>query len=211
MEKMNRTLLFALLLLFSPSAFAQLRIGVFGDANKNLTDLHRFDFNFIDHKFSHTCGGGGYLSLSYDMNKWFSARVDIERQIQKTQEDFFYIFDSKTAQIASALYAKPSYLLPVMGGVHYEFNKWRIHEYVGLSGMYTKDSRPNVKKWDLGFVNCAGVGYHFYKNLAVNIEAKYYRGFLDAHNTGSEYFKQPIYNQFVELAAGVSYTFNFKK
>lgn len=211
MEKMNRTLLFALLLLFSPSAFAQLCIGVFGDANKNLTDINQTDFHLGNEPFLHSCSGGAYLSFSYDMNKWFALRADLEIQSQRTRNNFFFIKNGREVGYAYTIYDDHSFVLPVMGGAHFDFKKWRFNEYVGLYGMNTESLRPTIKKWDLGFVNCAGVGYNFYKNWAANVEVKYYRGFLDVHDTGSTYFKQPIYNQFVELAAGVSYTFNLKK
>lgn len=206
-----KKLLLVLFLFVSSSSYAQLHIGIFGDANKNLTDFKYMDFHIGKGPFLNTCSGGGYLSFTYDVKKWISVRMDLEMQIQRTQNNFFYTHDGDKIAISVDTHTVPTVVLPIMGGVYYEVRKWRFHEYVGLYGMYSRNDIRSLKNLDCGFVNCAGIGYKFCNKWTANVECKYYRGFLDVHNTGSIYYKQPIYNQLVELAAGVSYTFNFKK
>lgn len=210
MKKVFCILSFLLLCL---SASAQLHIGAFGSANKNLTPYTLHDFGYPQKSFytiSRTGCGGGYLNISYDINKWVDLRADFECQAQKTAEPSLYL-NSGGLKIFRVINTEPTFILPIMGGVHYDFNKLRVYENVGLFGLYRISDRPYIQDFDLGFANCVGVGYKFKKKWSANIEFKYYRGFLDQHNTGSKYFKQPIYNQSIEIAAGITYAFDFKK
>lgn len=154
--------------------------------------------------------GGGYLSFRYDCNSWLALRTDLEYQRLCVEDNYWvgkYNFD-----VHVSYYQYPiSLLLPVMGGIYLRRGRWDVYECPGFYCGYTIDNRIAYKNWDFGFVNCAGAGYRFFKNWSVNAEVKYYRGFLNQHETGSKYFKQPIYHQFVELAAGISYTIDFKK
>lgn len=217
MKKIFCILSFLLLCL---SASAQLHIGAFGEVNRNFLSYDKGYYGnqdalldegkkAIKYRYRNKISEGGYLSFRYDFNSWLALRTDLEFLCLCSEDNFWIESPNKISQVSAYKYL-PSILLPVMGCAHLHRGRWDFYECPGFYGGYNIDNGMAYKNWDFGFVNCTGLGYRFFKNWSVNAEVKYYHGFLNQHETGSKYFKQPMYNQFVEFAAGVSYTINFK-
>lgn len=211
--KTKRKLLTTIMLFFSLTICAQLHIGVFGEANKNFRIYDKGYYNhypsFVeleDEGFMETVGGGGYVSLRYDMNSFFAIRADCEYQISRYMDNFTYISSSTIGSICDITTNKSSIVIPVMGCAYLQLGKWQLYESIGLYGSYNDYQMESMKDFDFGFANCAGIGYSVGKKMSINAEAKYYRGFVNSHNTGSKYFKQPIYTNIFEIAVGATYS-----
>lgn len=222
-ETMKRELITVLLVSLCVSASAQLHIGAFGDVNLNFPSCDKGYYGNLDaysdedqkkikNELNSKVAGGFYLSFRYDFNAFLALRTDLECQFL-CSKDLYYSVLGSGCQVQPFIRTmdNPTILLPVMGCVYLRKGIWDFYECPGFYGGYSIDGRIAYKNWDFGFVNCAGVGVGLGKNVSINAEVKYYRGFLNQHETGSRYFKQTIYNQFVEFSLGLTYTFDLKK
>lgn len=218
---MKRKLITMLLTILCVSASAQLHIGAFGNVNLNLLSYDKGYYGNLDAYSDETqkefknwlackVAGGFYLSFRYDFNSFLALRTDLECQFL-CSKDLCYDVCSDGIYTYGKITYRPSLLLPVMGCVYLSKGRWNFYECPGFYGGYNIDDRIAYKNWDFGFVNCVGVGIGLGKNCSINAEVKYYRGFLNQHETGSMYFKQPMYNQFVEFSVGLTYTIDLKK
>lgn len=212
----KRTAIITIFLIQATIMSAQLHVGIFGDVNKNFIS---YDKGYYGHypdniqfqdRFGKTICGGGYLSLRYDMNKLIALRTDLEMQTIKSTNTFCFLQSSSIITYRHYVLSKYHFTIPVMGEAYIKVGKWELYECAGFYGSLYKNNMTSLKGYDVGFTNCVGAGIALLKNISLNSEFKYYHGFIDQHNTGSKYFKQPIYNDILELSIGISYEFSTK-
>lgn len=208
---MKRLLFFILVNCFLQLS-AQIHLGVFGALNNNFTDYDRgyYQKNVYDpeNSFGDMIAGGGYLSFRYDVNDWFALRTDCEFQCFTEVEHSVQLFSPTTGGVFTTKYNQPFGLIPIMGCAYLQMGKWQLYENAGLFVGVRNSCRNSMKNFDFGFVDCLGVSYDISSHYSINLESKYYRGFINQHHTGSKYFKQPIYNSLFEIAVGLTYNFN---
>lgn len=199
----------------SNTTVAQIRIGWFGDLNANSSNYDKGYFgNFLYIKntsepLSNTLSGGVYVSLRYDLNKFIAIRSDIEYQSIVNFDFFPYLINASTSSYKLTKSYTSKIIVPFTGCVYYDVGKYQIYNCFGFFGSYSNSRKQSIKDYDLGITDCVGVGYQIRKTLSINSELRYYRGFIDQHNTGSEFFKQPIYNNLLELSIGFTYLIGY--
>lgn len=193
---------------------AQIRIGLFGNLTKNFTNYNKGYFEKYSNVskpeyFFKTLSGGGYLSFRYDLNRYIAIRSDLEFQSIACCDSYPYFINDHVVKYQHPTYHTNKVILPIMGCIYYDLKKYQVYLCLGMFGSYCNAHKQSLKDFDLGFTDCIGASYQISKTLSINFESKYYRGFLDQHNTGSEFFKQPIYNQLLGLSVGLTYLIDY--
>lgn len=191
--------------------YAQWSLEAYGGPDCCIPRLkHFYDTYYLEsspkYNWAIDCG----FSVQYNFNSHLGIRVDGNWQKRIFWKGGLTGIDSDG--FLYSLQSNPSTLLtlPVQGCLIMPWRKFSFYIEAGpYAGAYLSKEIPMNQKsrFEAGIVGTAGVGWNIYRNFALNVDFLCFQSLTDNHETGSQYFKQPIYYTLLTPNIGIRYLF----